>query len=106
MYVATGGTLDVAKAALQVVEDPHLGEVACHVLRLSAMEEGRTPGPRCTRVATTTRPGSGIGLRYAVGPLRTFVAAREQPIIAAGVAVAVVGGLLGLGYLLAKRRHR
>ena len=104
MYLSTHGTTDVLNAAVQIVEDPHLSEVACHVLRLAAIQEGRIPGPKCTRVPTNFATTKGIGLRYAVVPLRTFVAAREHPWVGVVTGAGVVLGLIGLGYVLGRRR--
>ena len=105
-YRSTGDTtavLDAATAALKVAQDPFLPEVVCSVLRLSALEEGRNPGPRCAKV--NAAPGRGIGLRYAVVPIRLAVKAREQPVLAVAVVGGVLFGLVAFGYALGKNRR-
>lgn len=96
-YQATGADLKTAaQAAIRVADDPHLPEVACHVLRLSDMEAGRPAGSPCPPVPLNRSPGKGIGLRHAVVPIRLAVKVREKP----WVAVLAVGGILGLTFAL------
>lgn len=106
MYQATGisTAISTAQALVDVTRDPHLPEVVCHVLRLDAMESGQPPGPPCQKMSTKAYPGKGIGLRYAVPPLRVLDWAREHPIRAAGIAVGTIGALVWIGYLIGEGR--
>ncbi len=101
-YVATGDIGDTASAAMKVAVDPYLPEVTCHVLRLAALEEGRDPGLRCLRTRTTVT-NKGVGLRYAVVPIRMAVNMYEHPYRAAAVAGGVLLGIFALGYLTGRR---
>ncbi len=107
-YLSTGDAastaLDAATATLKVAEDPFLPEVVCQVLRLSAIEEGRSPGPPCKRLVGRPAPGRGIGLRYAVMPLRVAVKVRERPVMAMIGVGAVLLGLVAFGYGLGHQR--
>ena len=105
-YRSTGDTtqvLDAATAALKVAQDPYLPEVVCSVLRLSALEEGRAPGPPCRQV--NAAPGRGIGLRHVVVPIRLAVKARQRPIVAFAVVGGALLGLVAFGYALGKNRR-
>ena len=100
MYIAQGAVEDLATAGAavaKVVEDPHLPEVACQVLRLNAIERGVST-PSCTIVPVAHQPGKGIGLRSVVKPLRLFVKAKENPPLAFLVGAGVVGTIFLLGY--------
>ncbi len=99
-YQATGGlqtAVDIAKIGLDVVKDPYLPELTCQVLRLAALERGQNPGPPCVR--TKAAGTGGIGLRYALVPVRLAVKVREQPIVTPLVVGGVVAGIFALGYL-------
>lgn len=99
--------LTTAQAVAEVVSDPYLNEVACHVLRLAAIERGQKPGPRCQEIPVVPATiGKGIGLRYVVRPLRVAVSAREHPLVAAGVVAAVVGGIFFLGFATGRGTRR
>lgn len=94
-----GDVATTVSAAAAVVTDPCLPEVSKLVLRLHALEQ------------TATKPGTpppppklGIGLCNAVKPLRGLVYVRERPWVLPLGAVAVVGGLLGLGFMLGRAR--
>jgi hypothetical protein len=108
MYLAQGDMKSTAEAVLKITEDPHLNEVACHVLRLNRIEEGKDPGPECPRVATSYRLGKGIGLRHAVGPLRFFVKTRENPWITYAALAGALGAVFAAGYFVgaAKKKRR
>lgn len=96
-----GSTLD---AAGKVVSDPALSDVACHLLRLNKITEGKPPGPPCLRrVYTKAQKEKGIGLYMAVKPLRAFIWARQRPAAAIAIGVGAVGALVGLGYLLGRK---
>ena len=99
-----GTLLDVGKAAFQVADDPHLPELVCHVFRLSKMEQGQNPGPPCQTISVKYMPGKGVGLRYAVVPVRALVKVRERPILSMVVAGSVLLGLVAFGYGLGRRR--
>lgn len=93
-----------ATDVVSITTDPHLQELACQVLRLQGIEQG-TPVeklPQCKQIPISYKRGTGIGLRYVVGPLRYLVAARENPALAAVVIAAGVGGLIAIGYSLGK----
>jgi hypothetical protein len=98
---ALGATeLTAAQAAVELVSDPYLSEVACQVVRLSKLEKGENPGPPCQRIPVVAATvGKGIGLRYVVKPLRVVVNAREQPILAAVAAATIIGSIFALGYI-------
>jgi len=99
--ISRGGS--AIAAVSKVVQDPALPEVTCHVLRLNKMAEGRDPGPPCARPSYVGKKG-GIGLALAVAPLRAAVWAREHPVLAGGISLAVVGALVGVGYYMGKKR--
>lgn len=105
-FKATGdveAVLDASKAALMVADDPHLSEVVCHVYRLAKIEQGKDPGPDCPRIPTNTAPGRGIGLRYAVVPVRATVKLREHPYMSIAAAGGILLGLVAFGYALGLR---
>ena len=79
-YIPVGATGTVGKAILaagRAASDPYLPEVTCQMIRLANIEEKRPTGAPCYR--TPKNRAGGIGLRYAVAPLRHFVAYRERP---------------------------
>lgn len=94
-----GGILDVATAAAAVATDPCLPDVATQLLRLRDLQAGKAVAGLGALGATATS-SKGIGLCYIVKPLRAVVWARQNPWIAAVGAVAIVGGLVGLGWAL------
>lgn len=107
-YLPTGDlstVADVARVSLDVVQDPFLPEVTCLVMRMAALEQGRKP-PTCPKTALSTRlsQGRGIGLRYAVIPLRVTVKVRENPVLTPVVATGVVAGLFLLGYAIGRSK--
>ena len=102
-YEATGDLADTATAAMKVAADPYLPEVTCHVLRLSALEEGKKPGPPCLRTRAGIR--GGAGLRYAVVPMRILVGVYERPYRSAAVAGGILLGIFALGYFTGKGRR-
>ena len=107
-HESLGAITDVAAAAKSVVEDPCLGQVTAMLLHLRDLEQ-RAPAlvKRVTPTKPTkpTAPVKGIGLCKAVPPLRAVVWVRERPWVASLAALSVVGGLVGAGYLLGKRRR-
>ena len=103
-YQSIGATT-TAQAVLKIADDPHLPEVVCNVLRLSDIEEGKTPGPPCYRIPSNRNPGQGIGLRYLVGPVRLAVKVREKPVTAAIIAVTGVALIFALGYGAGRRKR-
>lgn len=90
---------EILSAGRDVVSDPHVGELTCHIVRLNAMEEGRPPGPFCTPVPVNAKPGTGIGLRHAMPALRQYVKYRENPWPFYLGAAAVALTVYGLGYI-------
>ncbi len=100
--------LDAASPALgvavDVLADPYLPEVVCHVERLARIEQGEPPGRGCTptrAVRGTAR--RGIGLRLAAKPLRAVVWARLHPALATALAISVVGAVFGIGVAFGQR---
>jgi hypothetical protein len=90
----------VAEIGSAVLDDPFLPQTACEVKRLQKAQAGLNPGPRCaTTVSSSTK---GIGLRYAVGPLRTYVFHRQYPFVIPTVAVLGLAGIYYLGYMHGK----
>jgi hypothetical protein len=92
------------KAGMAVIEDPYLPQVACEVLRLNAIQEGRRPGPKCP---APRNPSSkkGVGLSYAVKPLQAFVYARQRPWIVPAAILGVVGLSFAAGYWARGRKR-
>ena len=104
-HESLGAITDVAAAARSVVEDPCLGQVTAMLLHLRDLEQR---APALVKGVTPTKPTApvkGIGLCKAVPPLRAVVWVRERPWVASLAALSVVGGLVGAGYLLGKRRR-
>ena len=93
--------LSAAKAATAVVADPCLGTVANLVLKLQSMEK---KAPRPPGVPAPLIPG--IGLCSAVDPLKKVIWVKERPWFLPVAGVAVVGGLIGVGYLLGRKAKR
>jgi len=86
----------VADAALAIVKDPCLFKVSNQVIELRDLEAKSTTG----QPAPSGQPG--IGLCKAVKPLEYAIYVRKNPwLLPVGGAV-VVGGLIMLGYWLAK----
>lgn len=101
--IAKGGP--AVEAVSKVIQDPALPEVTCHLLRLNKLTEGRPPGPPCTRRSySAAQRRQGVGLTLAVRPLRAAVWARENPVAAVAVGAGAVGALVGVGYLIGRRR--
>jgi len=96
---APGVPIDIT----DVAKDPHLLEVVCQILRLKALEEGKVLPP-CAEIPKNRLPGVGIGLRHVTGPLRFFVQVKENPMLGVALGVGVIGGLVGIGYLIGKAR--
>lgn len=104
-YIATGSTLETVanatKIGLAVVQDPALSEVSRLLLQLVAIEnKGKaesTPG-----YVDTSR---GIGLKYAVTPVKLAIKVRQHPWMLPTGAVVVAGSLIGLGFLLGRTRR-
>lgn len=99
-----GGVGTVISATAAVVEDPCLLPVSQMLLELHRLEQAparpRTPGQPAP---APSAPAKGIGLCHAVTPLRAVVWVRKRPWVLPVAGVAVVGGLIGLGYLLRGR---
>lgn len=92
-----GGISDVATVALHVVQDPCLFQVATLTDQLGTAIKRLVPG------APTTGAGApGVGLCSAVKPLQAAVFVAQRPWIVPVGLIAIVGGLVGLGYLIGK----
>ncbi len=90
------------EAAIQLLEDPYLPEVTCNVLRLSKVEQGKPVGAPCPVGPRGQR--KGIGLRYAIKPLRAAVWVRINPLLATALGLSVVGSLIGIGVIIGKAK--
>lgn len=103
-YQATGDVAStlksVATIGVSVVQDPALPEVTGLLLKLVALE-GKSKGQ--TTGGGTTVTGKGIGLRYAVRPLKVVVRVREQPWLVPVVGGGLIALIFGLGYATGKR---
>lgn len=98
-----GGVGDVVSAAAAVVEDPCLLPVSQLLLRLHQLEQPARPRTSSTPAPAPSAPTKGVGLCYAVKPLRAAVWVRQRPWVLPVAGVALVGGLVTLGYLLRGR---
>lgn len=104
-YQPIGDLKSAAEATIAVADDPHLSEVACQVLRLSAIQKGAKLGPTCPRIPLNRSPGKGIGLRHAVGPIRLAVKVREKPWVAVLAVGSTVALVFALGYGAGRRKR-
>jgi hypothetical protein len=97
--------MDVATATVRIVEDPCLFEVAQLVLKLHELEQRPgvftpiPPGPPGPPPPPAP-PVRGVGLCTAVTPLKAVVYLKTRPWILPLALAAVVGGLVGVGYLI------
>jgi hypothetical protein len=91
----------VAQISASVLADPYLPETACEIKRLSKAQAGLNPGPRCA--GTVTSSTAGIGLRYAVGPLRAYIFHRQYPYVIPALAALGLVGIYYLGYQSGKK---
>ena len=94
---ALGGITDVASAAAAIVGDPCLSPVAQLVLRLHAAEQPKPPTRPGRPPPVPAPPVKGVGLCYAVKPLRALVWVRERPLAGIAIVAAVAGGIFMLG---------
>ena len=102
LFEKAGPTL---KAALEIIEDPYLPEVVCHVSRLARIERGERPGSACIEATVSPAVANrGIGLRLAIKPLRAVVWARLHPLLASAIGISFVGALVGIGIAIGKGR--
>ena len=102
-YASLGAITDIASAAQSVVTDPCLGQVSAQLMHLHDLEQQPLiPGAP----ATPTAPVAGIGLCSAVTPLKVLTWVKENPWVAPLTGAAIVGGLIGIGYLWGKGRRR
>ena len=105
-HTGLGSISDVANAAVKIVEDPCLGQVASLVLELHAATPAVTaPGAPKPPPGPTPPPKKGIGLCTAVKPLQAAIYVRKRPWILPVGGLAVVGGLVAVGYLLGRGRR-
>ena len=88
------------QAALEIVRDPYLGEVACEVMRLHTLQASGQLGPPCARTDPRQRTSTaGVGLRGIVGPLRLYQQHVQRPWLFPAAAVGIVGLAYYLGTL-------
>lgn len=93
-------------AAKDILGDPYLPEVSCHLLRVNRMERGLNPGAPCERTrATPAQIQRGVGMRFLVGPLRFMTWARQNPALAVGIVAGSIGMIYYLGYSQGKRKR-
>lgn len=99
---ALGAITDIATAAKSVVEDPCLGQVTAMLLYLHKLEQPVVPVgvPK-----PPVPPVKGIGLCKAVTPLKAVVWVRERPWVVPLGVLGIVGGLVGVGYVMGKRKR-
>lgn len=88
---------DVAQSIINVGSDPCLATVAQQLNDLHLLESSGDNGP--------TQASAGIGLCYAVTPLKFLVWARQNPWVFLAFAGSVVGGIGYVGYRVGKRIH-
>lgn len=102
---ALGGIMDVARAASAIVEDPCLAPVTTLVLRLHAAEQPKAPRPATPGAPRPAPPppAKGVGLCYAVTPLKALVWVRERPWVIPLGASAILGGLFLAGFATGRR---
>jgi len=101
--VSTGGP--ALQAVSKIVEDPALPEITCNVMRLNKAAKGQKSSPCARKVYSAADKGKGVGLHIAITPLRIATWARTNPVLAVGVAVGVVGALVGLGYYIGRKKR-
>ena len=90
------------EAGTKVLEDPHLQQLSCEIVRLSKANAGQNPGPPCARVVTTSRAGVGLGV--AVLPVKALTYQAQHPWFLPAVGVGVVGIFVLIGYALGTAR--
>jgi len=98
--------ISTGTAVAAVATDPHMQEVVCHIMRLKALEEGQKDPGTCKLIPTNYLPGKGVGLRYAVVPLRYLVEARKHPITTALLIAGAIGAIYGIGFIFGKEAGR
>ncbi len=105
-----GGITDAVNAAVRVVEDPCLSQVAQLVLKLHELEQRPSPFKPPTGPPGPPPPPSppvrGIGLCTAVTPLKVVVYVKTRPWVLPLALLGVVGGLVGVGYLMGAPARR
>ena len=100
-------TTTTIEAAAKILKDPALPDVACNVLRLNRVVEDKPPGEPCPkRYYTAAQRQQGVGLHVAVAPLRAYIWARQNPVLAVGIGVGAVALIYSLGFAAGKRRFR
>lgn len=92
---------DIVSVTKSISGDPYLPEFACQLKRLSNLESGKPPGNPC-RPTPRRAVRSGIGLRYAVKPLKLLVYQKQHPWFAPLIAMSTVGLVFMLGYTAGK----
>jgi hypothetical protein len=95
--------LEVGK---NVLDDPYLPQFTCEVLRLAKVERGQAPGAPCRTTVglSTAAVKRGIGLRFAVTPLKIWIYQRQHPWLLPTVVAGVLGLTFLVGYKAGKRR--
>lgn len=95
-----GDLTDILGAGANAINDPCIGQVTALLTELHDLQPPSTPG---------AAPGPGVGLCSAVTPLQLFVATQKSPWILPVAAIGIVGGLIGIGWMLGEdsgRRRR
>lgn len=90
----------VTEVANDAAGDPYLNEMLCHVKQLGQISKGQ-PVSDC--IKTPLGMPGGIGLKYAVVPMRAFVFAQQYPIAYVAIAAVLIGLPVLVGYQMGKR---
>lgn len=93
-----GGIEDIFGAGANALADPCIGQVTALLTELHSLQPG-----------SGGSSGPGVGMCSAVMPLQLFVATQKSPWILPVAAIGIVGGLIGIGWMLggdAARRGR
>jgi hypothetical protein len=85
--------------SIDIVNDPYLSEVVCHLGQIQQINNGQRPG-QCS-VTPDGLPG-GVGLSRAVKPLRYYVYAEQNKWVYALAAAVLIGVPMLIGYDLGK----
>lgn len=90
------------EAATKVLQDPHLSQLTCEVLRLSKAQKGEDPGPPCAPTVATKQ--AGVGLSLAILPVKALTYQKRHPWFLPVVGVGIVGFVMLIGYAIGRSR--
>lgn len=94
---ALGDISDIFGTGVNALSDPCIGQVTALLTQLHDLQPPTVPG---------ASSGPGVGLCSAVTPLQLFVATQKNPWLLPVVAIGVVGGLVGIGWMLGEGSSR